>query len=169
MQTAEEICDALARQGISFVRYEHPPVATCEEAAQHLSGIDGVGSKNLFLRNKRGDRYFLVSVPETKRVALHELSKRLGEGKLSFASADELGQFLGVAPGAVTILGLVNDTGRSVAAFVDRELWEADAVQCHPLVNTATVVVAPRDIERFLHSFNREVSVIEVPAVSPGL
>jgi Ala-tRNA(Pro) deacylase len=169
MQTAHETCDALTRHRIPFGRYDHPPVATCEEASHHLRGIEGVGSKNLFLRNKRGDRYFLVSVPETKRVALNELSKMLGEGKLSFASADALEQFLGVAPGAVTILGLVNDTGRSVTAFVDRELWDADAIQCHPLVNTATVVIAPRDIDRFLHCFNHGVSVIEVPAVSPGL
>ena len=165
MKTADELCDALERQGISFVRYEHPPVATCEEASLHLSGIEGVGSKNLFLRNKRGDRHFLVSVPETKRVALNELSKMVGEGKLSFAPADALDRFLGVSPGAVTILGLVNDTEHAVTAYVDRELWEADVIQCHPLVNTATLVLAPRDIERFLSSGDHRVTVLEIPGL----
>lgn len=168
MRTASEICAALDAEGISYQRYDHPPVATCEEAAVHLHGVGGVGSKNLFLRNKRGDRFFLVSVAETKRVALNELSKMLGEGKLSFAPAEDLQRLLGVTPGAVTILGLVNDRERAVTAYVDRELWEADNTQCHPLVNTATLVLSPKYIERFLYAYHHRVNVIEVPAVRPG-
>lgn len=167
MKTANEVCEALTREEIAYQRYDHPPVATCEEASAHLSGVSGVGSKNLFLTNKRRDRYFLVSVVETKRVALNELSKMLGEGKLSFASADDLLRLLGVTPGAVTILGLVNDRERAVTAFMDRELWEAEAIQCHPLVNTSTLVLAPGDIERFLHAFDHTVRTLDVPAVNP--
>jgi Ala-tRNA(Pro) deacylase len=151
--------------GIPFTRYDHPPVATCEEAAIHLRGVEGVGSKNLFLRNKKGDRHFLVTVREDKRVDLAGLSELLGVGRVSFASPDRLGRYLGVKPGAVTILALINDTTSAVTAFVDRELWTAAAIQCHPMENTATLVMCPRDIERFLTSRGCSVTVVDLPAI----
>lgn len=160
--TTEGVCEALRNIGVPFDRYDHPPVATCEEAAIHLQGVEGAGSKNLFLRNKKGDRHFLVTVHEDKRVDLSRLSDSLGAGRLSFASAERLERYLGVKPGAVTILALVNDTAGAVTAFIDRELWESPRMQCHPMENTATVVLAPQEIERFLRSHGRHVSVIDV-------
>lgn len=163
IKTTEAVCDALREQGILFERHDHPPVATCEEAAIHLRGVDGAGSKNLFLRNKKGDRHFLVTVHEEKRVDLATLSDLLGVGRLSFASADRLERHLGVKPGAVTILALVNDTTGAVAAFIDRELWESSKMQCHPMENTSTLVMCPADIERFLRSRGRSLSILDVP------
>jgi Ala-tRNA(Pro) deacylase len=163
--TTEAACASLREQGIEFTRYDHLPVATCEEAAVHLKGVEGAGSKNLFLRNKKGDRHFLVTVHEDTRVDLAKLSEVLGVGRLSFASADRLERYLGVKPGAVTILALVNDATCSVEPFVDKSLWEYPLVQCHPMENTATLVLSPRAIEAYVESFGRKVSMIDVPGV----
>lgn len=165
IRTADQVCASLTENAIEFERYDHPPVATCEEAAVHLRGVSGAGSKNLFLRDKRGDRHFLVTVHEDTRVDLGKLSEVLGIGRVSFASPERLERFLGVKPGAVTILALVNDTEGGVTAFLDRELAEAELVQCHAMENTSTVVMRPRDILRYLSLWGRSVAVIDVPAV----
>lgn len=164
--TAESICAVLREDGIPFTRYDHPPVATCEEASIHLHGVEGAGSKNLFLRNKKGNRHFLVTVHENKRVDLLRLSEILGAGRLGFASAERLELYLGVKPGAVTILALVNDTAGAVTAYIDNELWEAPTIQCHPMENTATLVISPQHIARFLESHGRSVTVLDVPAIA---
>jgi Ala-tRNA(Pro) deacylase len=166
IRTVADACSSLSECGVVFKRYDHPPVATCEEASLHLHGIDGVGSKNLFLRNKRGDRHFLVTVREEIRVDLRKLSEILGEGRLSFASPERLEKCLGVKPGAVTILALVNDSTGHVAAFIDRGLVDSALIQCHPMENTSTVVMSPTDILRYLSQFGREVTVIDVPATT---
>ena len=110
------------------------------------------------------DRHFLVTVHEDKRVDLAKLSEVLGVGRLSFASPDRLERYLGVRPGAVTLLALVNDTAGAVDAYADRELWERSLMQCHPMENTATLVMSPRGIERYLESFGRSVAMLDVPA-----
>lgn len=96
IRTAAEACSSLSESGLEFQRYDHPPVATCEEAAKHLQGIAGAGSKNLFLRDKRGERHFLVTVREEIRVDLAKLSELFGVGRLSFASHELLERCLGV-------------------------------------------------------------------------
>ena len=164
IRTIEEACASLSESGVVFERYDHPPVATCEEASLHLQGVAGAGSKNLFLRNKKGDRHFLVTVREEVRVDLAKLCELFGEGRLSFASPERLERCLGVKPGAVTILALVNDSAGDVTAFIDRGLVEADLIQCHPMENTSTVVMRPGDILRYLSQFGREVTVLDVPA-----
>jgi Ala-tRNA(Pro) deacylase len=168
LTSAETLCLALRESEIPFARYDHPPVATCEEAAIHLRGVEGAGSKNLFLRNKKGDRHFLITVHEDKRVDLLRLSELLGAGRLGFASAERLERYLGVKPGAVTILALVNDTAGAVIAYIDKELWEAPSIQCHPMENTATLVISPQDIARFVGTRGRSVVVLDVPVAERG-
>ena len=165
IRTTEEACVSLSEHSIEFQRYDHPPVATCEEAALHMRGVPGMGAKNLFLRNKKGDRYFLVTVGEEIRVDLGKLSEFLGVGRLSFASADRLERHLGVQPGAVTILALVNDSDGLVTAFMDRALAEAPLMQCHPMENTSTVVMRPGDILDYLTRHRKAVKIIDIPAL----
>ena len=165
IRTTEEACVSLSEHSIEFQRYDHPPVATCEEAALHMRGVPGMGAKNLFLRNKKGDRYFLVTVGEEIRVDLRSLSELLGVGRLSFASADRLERHLGLQPGAVTILALVNDSDGLVTAFMDRALAEAPLMQCHPMENTASVVIRPADVMSYLGQHGKGVTVIDVPAL----
>ena len=82
------VSDRLSALDIAFERYEHPPIATADEGAIHWAGIDAVHCKNLFLRNQKGSRHYLVVLAHTKRADLRAVADQIGDGKLSFASAD---------------------------------------------------------------------------------
>lgn len=136
--------------GISYARHEHPPVFTVEEAEKHWTQITGAHCKNLFLRNKKGNRHYLVILEASKVADLKSLNKLLGEDRLSFASAERLMKFLGLETGAVSAFGLINDTENHVQVVIDEDLKQAAAVNFHPNVNTATIGVSFPDFEKFL-------------------
>jgi len=154
----------LHEHGIAAARHEHPAVMTVEESDRLVPKLPGAKTKNLFLRDRKGLRHFLVTVRQNVPVDLDALGAALGAGRLGFASSERLQKHLGLTPGAVSLLGLVNDAARAVEFVIDRSLWEADAVQAHPLVNTATMVVAHADLERFLAATGHAARVIDVPA-----
>ena len=158
----QEIMTFLAEQGIDSERFDHAPVFTCEEA-EKLPPMPGMPTKNLFLRDRKGRRHFLVVVPHDKAVDLKALCAVVDADKLSFASPERLKQYLGVEPGAATVLGLIADETHAVEVWFDTAIWEADALQCHPLVNTATLVISHLGLERFLQATGHEARVIEVP------
>ena len=157
----------LIERRISLPRHEHPAVMTVEESERLVSPLPGAKTKNLFLRDKKGLRHLLVSVPSDLAVDLNRLGETLGVGRLGFASAERLSRHLGITPGSVSLLALLNDTARKVEFVIDRKLWAADAVQAHPLVNTATMIIAHADLERFLAATGHEPRVIDVPAMAP--
>ena len=136
----------------SFVyeRLEHPAVFTCAEADAHHAGVEAVSTKNLFLCDKKARRFFLAVTACEKTVRLDELSTELGVPHLRFASEQNLQRFLGVAGGSVTMMGLVNDTDHVVELWIDKEIWQGENFLCHPLVNTATLVLSKTELERFL-------------------
>jgi Ala-tRNA(Pro) deacylase len=144
------VYDALRLLGVTFQRFEHPPVFTVEQALEHWAGIDAVHCKNLFLRNKKGDRHYLVVAAHTTVVDIAALADRVGESRLSFASAERLAAHVGLTPGAVSPFGLINDPAGSVRVVLDKTLTSATSVGFHPNVNTATVVLSFADFERFL-------------------
>jgi Ala-tRNA(Pro) deacylase len=154
------VYDCLGSLGIPFERHEHPPVFTVDEALEHWAGIDAVHCKNLFLRNKKGDRHYLVVAAHTTAVDIAAVADRVGEARLSFASAERLAAHLGLTPGAVSPFGLINDESRTVRVVLDGTLRTARRVGFHPNVNTATVVLAFGDFERFLAARGNPVTVI---------
>ena len=153
----------LRSHGIEAPRHEHPAVMTVEESMRLVPRLPGAKTKNLFLRDKKGRRHFLVTVRHDVAVDLNSLGATLGVGGVGFASAERLHKHLGIKPGSVSLLALVNDEALAVEFVIDRALWEADAVQAHPLVNTATMVVAHADLERFLAATRHAPRVIDVP------
>jgi len=153
----------LADHGIEYERYDHPTMFTCEEAERLVPESPAAQTKNLFLRDRKGKRHFLVVVGYEKAVGLKALSTRLGVSKLGFASPARLKRYLGVEPGAVSILGLVNDRNQEVEVIVDRDLWGADAFRCHPLVNTSTLAISRDDIQRFLEMTGHQLRILDVP------
>jgi Ala-tRNA(Pro) deacylase len=148
---------ALDALGIAYERYEHPPVFTGEEAAVHWAGIPAARVKNLFLRNKKGDRHYLVILGLEKEADLRKLVKIIGDDRLSFGSAERLMKYLGVEPGSVTPFGLINDASKCVRVIVDADLRAAERLIFHPNVNTASVTVTFGDFERFLSSAGHSV------------
>lgn len=161
---ADELLSFLDRNGIEYQRCDHPAVYTVEEAARLVPPLPGAKTKNLFLRDKPGRRHFLVCVPAAKQVDLRALSDALRTGRLSFGSADRLMARLGVEPGAVTLLAVFNDPGRTVELFVDADLWAHEAFQFHPLVNTGTLVLSRAAVTRFLELIDCPFRVIAVSA-----
>lgn len=159
-----DVFQFLRQHEIDFQQVEHPPVFTCEEAERLLPPMPGTHSKNLFLWYKKGKRHLLVVVGYEKSVDLKALAASLNIGSLGFASAERLQRVLGVEPGSVSLLGLMNDTQGEVEVILDEKIWAADFLQCHPLVNTATLVISHGGIERFLSATNHAWRVVDVPA-----
>lgn len=153
----------LKENSIKYQRFEHPAVFTCEEGERLCPPMPGASIKNLFVHDRDKQSYFLLVVSQDKRVDLKELSRALSVSKLSFASADDLNKYLGVTPGAVTLLGVINDDDNMVKVLIDAEL-EGKSLQCHPLVNTATLVIPYSEIERFLKLTDHSANIVNIPA-----
>jgi Ala-tRNA(Pro) deacylase len=164
--TSVDIDSFLEQHRIALARIEHPAVMTVEESERLVPPLPGVKTKNLFLRDKKGTRHFLVTVPANRPVDLNGLGAALGAGRVGFASPERLEKYLGIKPGAVSLLALVNDKTGGVEFIIDRALWDAEAVQAHPLVNTATMILPHADLERFLRATGHPPRVIDVPAVA---
>lgn len=143
---------ALEALGIAHQRYVHPPIATADSAGEHWAVIDAVHCKNLFLRNQKGSRHYLVILEHTKRADLRAVADQIGDGKLSFASPERLMTYLGVTPGSVSPFGLIHDRGREVRVYLDKELRHVERISFHPNINTATLVIRREDFGRFLAS-----------------
>ena len=161
-----DLVQFLRVHGIAAARHEHPAVMTVEESMRLVPKLPGAKTKNLFLRDKKGRRHFLVTVPHDTVVDLDALGAMLGVGNVGFASAERLQNHLGVRPGSVSLLALVSDEALAVEFVIDRSLWEADAVHAHPLVNMATMVLTRADLERFLAATRHVPRVFDVPVAS---
>ena len=145
-----DIYSELARLGVAYERYDHAPVFTCDEAESAVPNSDAVQTKNLFLRDKRGRRHVLLVTTCAKAVDVKRFADQIDADHLSFGSAERLAKYLGVTPGSVTVLGLIADTTKAVELYVDADVWHADKWRCHPLINSATLVLSRADIEKFL-------------------
>jgi len=152
----------LAELGIAYERHEHPPVPTVEDAHRYWAGIDATHCKNLFLRNQKGNRHYLVVLEWTKRANLRAVAEQIGDGKLSFASPERLRTHLGLEPGSVSPFGLINDRDHAVRVALDRDLRSATRLSFHPNVNTRTLVIAGPDFYRFLSACGNPVQFVDV-------
>jgi len=156
------IDETLTDLEIPFERVEHAPVFTCDEAYAAMPGHDSVQTKNIFLRDKRGRRHLLLVTTCERVVDVKRFAEQCDADRLSFASPERLMKYLGVEPGSVTVLGLINDSENSVELYVDRDVWNAPLWRCHPLVNTATLVIPRSGIEKFLVHTGHRAHVIEL-------
>ena len=160
-----DLYDMLARYDIEYERYDHPAVFTVEEAQRLVPELPGAKTKNLFLRDGKGRRHFLVVVPAQKRVDIKGLARKMEAGRLSFASARRLQKYLGVDPGSVTLLAVANDPTHQVKLLIDADTWHSDLFQFHPLVNTATLLIPKAALKKFLKVTGHQPEVIDVPTL----
>jgi Ala-tRNA(Pro) deacylase len=164
MDPAPAVYAALEALGIAYERYEHPAVFNAADASLYWDPIAGTQCKNLFLRNKKGDRHYLVVLEISKRADLKDLVKLVGDDRLSFGSPERLMAELGLTPGSVSPFGLINDSDGSVRVLLDRDLRGADRLIFHPNINTASVVVSWADLEKFLATRTNVVRVVGIGA-----
>jgi Ala-tRNA(Pro) deacylase len=160
----DEILARLDQLGIAARTFHHPAVFTVEESRRHTAHVPGAHVKNLFLKDKKG-RLWLVTCLDARRVDLNALSRRLGAARFSFGKPELLREVLGVEPGAVTPLALVNDGAHRVQPVLDAELLRREAINCHPLRNTASTTIASADLMRFMRACGHEPIVSEIDEV----
>ncbi len=152
-RTIEEmrVYDALDRLGIGYTRVDHAPAMTMEDCLAVDEALDIHAPKNLFLRNTQKTEFYLLVMPGDKRFKTKDLSAQLGIARLSFAEEAYMYQYLGVHPGSVTIVGLMNDTEKKVHLVVDRDAYKEVYMGCHPCANTSSIKLKTADMfEKFL-------------------
>lgn len=149
-ENEKRVYEVLENLNIKYTRYEHEPVFTVEQAKKIDGSIPGAKCKNLFLKNSKGDKYYLYILNEDKRADLKTLSKQIESTRLSFASEEELYEYLKLTPGSVTPFGIVNDSESKVIVLIDKELISEEIIAFHPNVNTATISISYEDLEKFI-------------------
>jgi Ala-tRNA(Pro) deacylase len=167
LTTKDEILARLEAMGIPVRTHRHPPVFTVEAAREHTHHLPGGHCKNLFLKDKK-DRLWLVTCLDERRLDLNRLSKLLGAARFSFGRPELLKEALGVTPGAVTPLAIVNDAGLRVTAVLDAGLLAHAEVNCHPLENDATTTLRSEDLLRFVRATGHEPVVLDLDAAAAG-
>ena len=160
MYQKQEVKEFLAQHQIPHTWVEHPAVFTIEEMMQlQLEAPEDV-AKNLFLRDAKGKRHFLVVIREDKRADLKTLGEKIGVGRLSFASEERLMKYLGLTKGSVTPLGVLNDTDCAVEVIFDADWKDAPSIGVHPNDNTASVFLAFSELEKIVREHGNSVQFL---------
>jgi len=152
----------LASLNIPFEYIEHPPAPTIEIARQYWKGYDAQHCKNLFFRNHKGNKHYLVILDCEQNLAIHDIEKRLKQGKLTFASEKRMQQYLGLSPGSVSPFGLIYDTTSNVHIFLDINFKKASHISFHPNQNTASLIISFNDFLRYLDFTGNAYEFIEL-------
>ena len=157
-----ELFAFLAELGIAVSTIRHPPLYTVADSQALRGEIAGGHTKNLFLKDKK-DNFFLVTVGEDAVVDLKQIHQLIGAAsRVSFGKPEMLMELLGVIPGAVTVFGLINDTGRQVKVVLDQELMSHEVINGHPLTNEATTTIAAADLIRFVEATGHDPVILKV-------
>ncbi|MFC2121417.1 prolyl-tRNA synthetase associated domain-containing protein [Bacteroidota bacterium] len=135
---------------IKYDIFEHPPVPTIQDALIHWKNIECTHCKNLFFRNHKGNKHFLVILEYSQQLNIRDLEQRLRQGKISFGSTKRLNKYLGLDPGSVTPFGLINDKNNEVHVFMDENLRKSERISFHPNVNTKSLRLLWTDFEKYL-------------------
>jgi Ala-tRNA(Pro) deacylase len=149
----------LEELGIATTTVEHAPMFTVEQSAALRTSLPGAHTKNLFLTDRDGNMVLVVAKDDT-RVDLKALAKRLQAGRFSFGRGEVLEAVLGVSPGSVTPLALINASAAGVKVVVDKALMDFAEFNCHPLENTATTRLATQDLIGFIKACGHEPLII---------
>lgn len=169
--------DFLTEHGIGYELYTHPPLPTVKAALEYWKDVDATHCKNLFFRNHKGNRHYLVVLECHKELDIHGLEHLLHQGKLSFASEERMLRCLGLRPGSVSPLGLINDigiagtadekelfdNGHRVKLFLDSDLKKSEKLSFHPCENTSGAVISNADFMKFLGIWAGETEWIDIP------
>lgn len=155
----------MAANGVAQTTHDHPAVFRVDEGHELKAAMPGSHTKNLFLKDRKS-RLWLISARQDTVVDLKRAPKTIGSDRLSFGNEALLYETLGLTPGSVTALGLINDTERRVSFVLDKALWDADIVNFHPLTNTGTTALTQADFRRFLMLLGREPVVVDFGQLS---
>ena len=165
MKSRADLFAFLDAHGVAHSTLDHPPVFRVEEGLEIKAALPGGHTKNLFLKDARGQLWLISALGETA-IDLKRLHTVIGSGRLSFGNPELMVETLGVTPGSVTAFALVNDKGGRVRFVLDRALAEADQVNFHPLTNTATSGVSAQGFRKFLAAVGVRPLVVDFAAMA---
>lgn len=171
-QTAEgrldkemRVYDLLDSLHIPYERTDHQAAMTMEDCQEIDRILEIVICKNLFLCNRQHTHFYLLMMPGDKIFKTRDLSGQLGTSRLSFAEPEYMLEFLNITPGAVSVMGLMNDRENHVQLLIDRDVLSGELMGCHPYVNTSSLRMKTKDIlDRFLPAVGHAPIVVDLPA-----
>ena len=164
MNGQKELYEILQKLNIAYDYYEHPATPTIEEAMKYWVDIEATHCKNLFFRNHKGDKHYLVILNHKQALDIHDLEKRLKQGKISFASEPRMLKYLGLKPGSVSPFGLINDKENHVHVFIDENLSKSTKISFHPNINKASIVISFKDFLCFMNYTNNSYEFLKLYA-----
>lgn len=156
------VLDYLTSNNIEYSWYTHDEAPTIEIARTQWRADGSKHCKNLFFRNHKGNRHYLVVLDCERDLHIHDLEQRLHQGKLTFASPRRMAQYLGLCPGSVSPFGLINDSENHVYLFIDENLKKEESLSFHPNDNRATVVISQQEFMRYLSMVGNSYEFIEL-------
>ena len=157
------VYDFLDLLGVEYESVDHVPAMTMEACAE-VDAVLGVDMcKNLFLCNRQQTDFYLLMMPGDKPFKTKDLSAQIGTARLSFATAEFMEKFLDITPGAVSVMGLMNDKENSVSLLIDEDLLSSEYFGCHPCVNTSSLKIKTEDIiKKFLPAVKHEYRIVKL-------
>lgn len=158
--TPDPLAATFAEMGIESTTYQHPAVFTVEEGRGFKHEMPGGHTKNLFLKDHKG-KIWLVTAKQDTEIDLKKLPARINSARLSFGNAELMNALLGVTPGSVTALGLINDNQRQVSPVIDKRLLEHEIVNCHPLRNDMTTAIKTADLVKFMKTLGYDPLIVD--------
>ncbi len=156
------VYDILEKLEINYEKRAHPPVYTSEEANKYTSDLKGIHCKNLFLRNGKGNKHYLVVIKENKKLNINDFEKNINEKNIGFASEKRMIKYLGLTPGSVSIFGLINDKENEVIVYLDYDIFKEEYVNFHPNINTSTLNFSANDLSKFLKWCGNKINIISI-------
>ena len=158
------VYDLLDELGIEFERTDHEEANTMEACLEIDSILGTVICKNLFLCNRQKTDFYLLMMPGDKPFKTKDITKQIGCSRLSFAGAEDMEKYLNIKPGAVSIMGLMNDTEGKVQLLIDKPVIESETLGCHPCVSTSSLKMKTKDVlEKFLPAVNHIPIIVDMP------
>lgn len=161
-----KVYDLLDNLGIEYERVDHEEANTMEACEAVDQALDVAMCKNLFLCNRQETQFYLLMMPGDKPFKTKDISKQIGSARLSFGKAEFMEEYLDINPGAVSVMGLMNDTEKRVQLLIDKPILESEFVGCHPCVNTSSMKMKTKDVlEKFLPTVGHEPIIVDLPEV----
>lgn len=155
------VYDMLDMLGIEYDRADHEHADHMEDCYEIDAVLNATICKNLFLCNRQKTKYYLLMMPGDKPFKTKELSSQINSARLSFASEEDMEKYLDIKPGAVSVMGLMNDTENKVSLLVDEDILKGEYLGCHPCVSTSSMRIRIKDIfERFLPAVHHDMTVV---------
>lgn len=163
MEKEGRVYDLLDQLGLEYERVDHEPAMTMEACQEIDEALGATICKNLFLCNRQKTQFYLLMIRGEKVFHTKDISSQIGSARLSFADAAYMEEFLDIMPGAVSVMGLMNDTGNRVRLLVDEDVLKGEFLGCHPCVNTSSLKLCTEDVfGKFLKAVHHGLTVVRL-------